>query len=259
MAGQVAKVRARARPWRSIIALVLAAIAAAASVWARDQQHLILAGRPADGLVSGGCAVASGLLALAATLGLSGKAREALEPAIGTAHAAVARYAIVLAGGLASLLITLQLLNVSVTNLILGGAFTAVLIGIAAQQSLGNLFAGLVLLLARPFAVGDSVRMRAGALSGQIDGVVTDIGITYVRLETDEGKLSVPNSQVLAAAVGPLRPRPPGGLAELGQADSPGQSITTAAAAVTPLSERAAPQQSGPDGADCPDERGSQR
>ena len=83
-----------------------------------------------------------------------------------------------------------------------------VLLGIAAQQSLANLFAGLVLLFARPFRVGDHVRFRAGALSGQIEGVITDISLTYVRLETEEGRVLVPNSQALAAAV-LLVPAPP--------------------------------------------------
>ncbi len=75
------------------------------------------------------------------------------------------------------------------------------LLGIAAQQSLANLFAGLVLLFAHPFRVGDHVRFRAGALSGQIEGIVTDLSLTYVRLETDEGQVLLPNSQALAAAV----------------------------------------------------------
>ena len=289
VAEQVAKVRARARPWRSIIALVLAAVAAAASVWAAGRSTgsplLTLAGHPVDKLLSYGCAAAFGLFALAATLGLSGKAREVFEPRIGSAHAAVIRYAIVLAGGLSSLLITLELFRVPVGNLILGGAFTAVLIGIAAQQTVGNIFAGLVLLLARPFAVGDSVRMRAGVLSGQVEGIVTDIGITYVRLDTDEGKLSVPNSQVLAAAVGPLRqprdagpgpdardgaaaratggavPAHPATATPAGEPASPGQAAAASAAAVTPLSEETAPQHAGPDlaGRDGPDERGPQR
>ena len=273
VAGQVAKVRARARPWRSYIALVLAAIAAAASVWAADQNHgkdqATLAGQPVSELVSVACAIAFGLLALAATMGLSGKARETLEPGIGSAHAAVVRYAIVLVGGLASLLITLTLLQVHIGNLILGGAFTAVLIGIAAQQTLSNLFAGIMLMLARPFAVGDEVRMRAGVLSGQIEGTVMDIGITYVRLDTAEGKLNVPNSQVLAAAVGPLQ-RPgadePAPATDPDAAATPGSPAAAgmSAAAVAP-SDGAAPQPSGPaatpDGAGKAgsDERGAQR
>ena len=47
-----------------------------------------------------------------------------------------------------------------------GGAFTAVVLGLAAQQTLGNLFAGMVLLSARPFRVGERVRLQAGAVGG---------------------------------------------------------------------------------------------
>ena len=73
----------------------------------------------------------------------------------------------------------------------------------AAQQSLGNVFSGLVLLFSHPFDVGDAVSFRSGAFSGQIEGIVTEIGISYVRLETADGVIRLPNSQVLASAVGP--------------------------------------------------------
>jgi small-conductance mechanosensitive channel len=101
----------------------------------------------------------------------------------------------------AILTITLVISGVSPGKLLVGGAVTGVLLGIAAQQSLANLFAGLVLLFASPFRVGDHVRFRAGALSGQIEGIVTDLSLTYVRLETPEGRVLLPNAQALAAAV----------------------------------------------------------
>jgi hypothetical protein len=112
----------------------------------------------------------------------------------------------VLIGAVTTLLVTLVLFDVPVGQLLLGGALTSVFVGIAAQQALSNVFAGLVLLLARPFKVGDSIRLRAGALSGEIGGTVSEIGITYVRLATADGVVSVPNSQVLNAVVGPLAP-----------------------------------------------------
>ena len=52
--------------------------------------------------------------------------------------------------------------------------------------------------------MGDAIRLRAGALGGTLDGTVTDIGITYVRVDTGGGVMSVPNSQVLNAVVGPI-------------------------------------------------------
>ena len=149
------------------------------------------------------------MFGLVAAFGLSGQARDLLRPAIGAAHAGVARYALVLAGIFTVLVITLNIANVPVGQLVLGGAVTGVLLGIAAQQSLANLFAGMVLLFARPFRVGDRVRFRAGALAGLLEGTVTDISIAYVRLETTDGLVFVPNSQALAACVGPLPPPEP--------------------------------------------------
>lgn len=81
------------------------------------------------------------------------------------------------------------------------GAFATIIITIAGQQSLSNIFAGLVLLLSRPFQVGDMILLRSGPLGGQLQGTVTEIGITYLQLDTATGVISLPNSQVLAAAV----------------------------------------------------------
>ena len=205
LSAQVAMVRAKTRPWKSIIALVLAIGAAAASGWAHsDFQHFFRATAVVHQIVAAGTAVAFCVFASAATIGLSGKARSVLEPVMGTGHAAVVRYALVLIGAVTTLLVTLALFGVPIGQLLLGGALTSVFVGIAAQQALSNVFAGLVLLLAHPFRVGDAIRMRAGALSGEIDGTVTEIGITYVRLSTAGGVISIPNSQVLNAVVGPL-------------------------------------------------------
>ena len=212
----VAKVRARSRPWRYIFALVLAIVAAAISVQARRTADLLaLPGQPktttwlstlgqsGNRILEYGTAVAFFLLGGAATIGLGNKARDILQPSVGSAHAGIVRFAVVLAGGLATIIITLQLFSIAVTQLVVGGALTGVLVGIAAQQSLANVFAGIVLLMARPFQVGDTVGIRSGALSGLIEGTVSEVSVTYVRLETENGPIHLPNAQVLAAAVGP--------------------------------------------------------
>lgn len=111
-----------------------------------------------------------------------------------------------LAGYLVVLVTTLGVLRVPLGHLLLGGAITGVIVGIAAQQALGNVFAGIVLLLARPFTVGLRIRIRAGALGGEFLGTVRDMNLTYVVLDTDQGTLNVPNSAMLAAAVGPALP-----------------------------------------------------
>lgn len=202
MARQMAKVRARTRPWRAIIALVLAAAAGiVASVAGRDFEYWTGHGNTGSKLVAALAAALFCLFAFIAILALAGRTRQALQPVAGSAHAAVVRYSIVLFGAVFTLVIGLALFKIPVGQLIVGGALTTILIGIAAQQSLSNVFAGLVLLLSRPFNVGETIQLRSGAMGGLIDGVVTEIGITYVRLDTADGPMSLPNSQVLAAAV----------------------------------------------------------
>ena len=183
---------------------------AAASVFFPETAYRGL-GHTGTEALADAAAVAFCLLAYLGTAGLAGQARKVLEPKIGTSHAAVIRYAIVLIGGLATILIALQLFGIAITQLLLGGAFATILVGIAAQQSLSNVFAGMVLLLARPVDVGNPVWIRSGALGGELRGTVTEIGITYVRLDTPEGPLHLPNSQVLAAAIAPVRDTPPAG------------------------------------------------
>ncbi|MBO0813981.1 MAG: mechanosensitive ion channel [Actinobacteria bacterium] len=202
VARQMAKVKDRARPWRAIIALVLAVAAGIVSSAAgRDFDSWTGHGHVASKIVAACTAAAFCLFAIVGILALAGRTRQALQPVTGSAHAAVIRYAIVLTGLILTLIFTLALFKVPVSQLILGGALTTILIGIAAQQSLSNVFAGIVLLLSRPFIVGDTIELRSGAMGGPLEGTVTEIGITYLRLDTADGPMSLPNAQVLAAAV----------------------------------------------------------
>jgi small conductance mechanosensitive channel len=102
-------------------------------------------------------------------------------------------------------LVVLGVAGVSATSIVAGSAFTAVIVGLAAQQTLGNLFAGMVLLSARPFRVGERVRLQAGAVAGQLEGVVSSLGLLYTTLARGQDRIMVPNNVVLSAAVLPLR------------------------------------------------------
>jgi small-conductance mechanosensitive channel len=102
----------------------------------------------------------------------------------------------------------LQLLDVDLRTLLLGGAITGVVVGIAAQQPLSNFFAGLVLLFARPYVPGEYIRIRSGALGGPFEGTITYAGLMYTIIITAEGKVSLPNAGLLASAIGPV-PEPP--------------------------------------------------
>ena len=106
---------------------------------------------------------------------------------------------------IASLLVALRIAGLDPQTLAVGGAFSAVILGLAAQQTIGNLFAGIVLLSARPFRVGDHVRLQGGGIAGQIEGVVSSLGLLYMTFSQGEDQIMVPNSVVLSVAVVPLK------------------------------------------------------
>jgi small conductance mechanosensitive channel len=105
----------------------------------------------------------------------------------------------------AAAIAALRVAGLDPRTLAVGGAITAVVIGLAAQQTLGNLIAGVVLISVRPFKVGDRVRLQAGGLAGQIEGVVAALGLLYTTFARGQDSVMVPNNVVLAAAVVPLR------------------------------------------------------
>ncbi len=104
-----------------------------------------------------------------------------------------------------SLLVALRIAGLRPEALAVGGAVTAVVLGLAAQQTIGNVFAGTVLLSARPFRVGDRVQFRGGAIGGELEGIVSSLGLLYTTLADGDDSILVPNNVVLSMAILPLR------------------------------------------------------
>jgi len=121
--------------------------------------------------------------------------------------------------GVAVVLALFKLAGVSAESIFLGSAFAGIVLGLAAQTVLANVFAGLLLVLADPFRPGDRVSFVSssyGAIAPSYphemmypsySGIVVDVGLIYTVLSLDVGGLAkVPNSVVLGALV--LEPRP---------------------------------------------------
>jgi small conductance mechanosensitive channel len=104
-----------------------------------------------------------------------------------------------------AIIVALRIAGLDLRTLAVGGAFTAVIVGLAAQQTLGNLIAGIVLLSARPFRVGERVRLQGGGIAGQIEGIVSSLGLLYTTFAQGDDQVMVPNSVVLNVAIVPLR------------------------------------------------------
>ena len=79
------------------------------------------------------------------------------------------------------------------TALLAGASVASVVIGLAAQSTLGNLIAGVSITLYRPFRLGDTLLVTAP--TGTEVGTVELISLGYTTLRTADGRLVVlPNS-----------------------------------------------------------------
>jgi MscS family membrane protein len=84
----------------------------------------------------------------------------------------------------------LQHLGVNVASLVVSLGVGSLAVGLAAQDTLANMFAGFTLMLDRPFRVGDRIQLASGEV-----GDVEAIGIRATRIRTpDDTVLIVPNS-----------------------------------------------------------------
>lgn len=96
---------------------------------------------------------------------------------------------------LAGLILVLDHFGQNVSSVVAALGVTSLAIGLASQQALSNIIAGLVLVLDHPFRVGDRIR-----LPGLDGGEVLEIGMrsTHIRL-SDGSRLIVPNADLVAA------------------------------------------------------------
>ena len=101
--------------------------------------------------------------------------------------------------------VALRIVDLDPRAIALGGAVTAVVIGLAAQSTLGNVIAGIMLQASRPFKVSERVRLQGGTLGTTVEGTVASQGLIYTTFARGNSLLLVPNNSVISATIVPLR------------------------------------------------------
>ena len=118
--------------------------------------------------------------------------------------AAVTRYrilrrsvltAIVFVGLLSALLVIPQVRAVA-AGILASSAVIGIVVGFAAQKTIGNFIAGLLIAFSQPIRLGDHVEIE-----GQM-GVVEEIGLTYtfIRIK-DNDRLVIPNERIASDTI----------------------------------------------------------
>jgi small-conductance mechanosensitive channel len=129
-------------------------------------------------------------------------------------------------GILAVLLLAISTSRLGAELALLGGAVTGLVLGLALQPVLGNLFAGIIILTTRFVEVGDTVRIVTSQVPYQValfpvykyfspdyvapgyKGRVVEIGLIYTTLILDTGyELRVPNMVLLSSGVVDFTPK----------------------------------------------------
>ena len=111
---------------------------------------------------------------------------------LGQLLASIARISLLVLG----VITALGTLGVNITGIVAGLGLTGFALGFALKDSISNLLAGVLILLYRPFEVGD--RIDVGGLAGN----VINVNLRYTELENPSERVLVPNSKML---VDPIR------------------------------------------------------
>jgi small-conductance mechanosensitive channel len=125
-------------------------------------------------------------------------ARRTVPPEVETRYRVLRRAVTttIIAVGLFSALLVIPQIRAVAGALLASSAVLGVIIGLAAQQTLGNFIAGLLIATTQPVRIGDRV-----SYAGE-SGVVEEIGLTYTFIRTvDQRRLVVPNSKLASDSI----------------------------------------------------------
>jgi len=92
--------------------------------------------------------------------------------------------------------------NVPLAPLFTGSTILGIVVGLALQETLGNLFAGIALQADQPFQVGDVIN-----ISNRGSGVVESVSWRGVKIRTFQNKLLIISNAVLGKEVIEVAPR----------------------------------------------------
>jgi len=107
--------------------------------------------------------------------------------------------------GILAALLILQNLGVQISGLLAGLGVGGLAVALAAQKTLSDLFGSIMLLVDRPFTIGDWVKSP----DGSVEGVVEEIGFRSTRIRTFEKTLiHVPNSRLADFIIDNMDRRP---------------------------------------------------
>lgn len=146
-------------------------------------------------LVAAGVALLAGV---AAKLIDRRMARRDLAPEAATRYRVLRRSVMggIIAVGILSALLVIPQVRAVAGAILASGAVVGIVVGFAAQSTLANFVAGLLIAFTQPLRLGDVVEV------GGVTGTVEEIGLTYTFIRTEENaRLVIPNAKLASDTI----------------------------------------------------------
>ena len=97
-----------------------------------------------------------------------------------------------------AIILALDVLGVNIMPFIAGAGVAGIAIGFAAKDTLSNVIAGVLLLIDRPFEVGDRIEVWNAPVNSATWGDVLDIGLRATKIQTtDNIVIIIPNNEIM--------------------------------------------------------------
>ena len=97
-----------------------------------------------------------------------------------------------------AVILALDVIGINVMPFIAGAGVAGIAIGFAAKDTLSNLIAGVLLIIDRPFEVGDRIEVWSAPSGSASWGDVIDIGLRATKIKTtDNIVIIIPNNEIM--------------------------------------------------------------
>ena len=97
-----------------------------------------------------------------------------------------------------AVILALDVIGINVMPFIAGAGVAGIAIGFAAKDTLSNLIAGVLLIIDRPFEVGDRIEVWSARKDSASWGDVIDIGLRATKIKTtDNIVIIIPNNEIM--------------------------------------------------------------
>lgn len=95
---------------------------------------------------------------------------------------------------LIGIVMILAQLGVDISTILASLGIGGLALSFALKDALSNIISGIIIIVYRPFMIGDFISLRASSSGPLLEGRVVDLNFRYITIEAENSKILIPNS-----------------------------------------------------------------